>query len=1103
MKSPLQLLFLSVALLATTSIAPATAAPVIAVPRFTQPGAGQVYYFLLTDRFANGDRANDNGGIAGGPEASGFDPGRIGYFHGGDFAGLTAKLDYIKGLGATVVWVTPPFRNKPMQLGSAGYHGYWILDFLHVDPHLGTDAEFKEFVRQAHARGLKVCLDIVINHTADVIKYEGGRVDYVPHARVPYRDAAGRPFDPGAVAYNGLNSPDAFPALSAAKSFAYVPFVPPDEAQAKNPAWLNDPVYYHNRGNSTFAGESALDGDFVGLDDVFTEEPAVVRGFIDIYEHWMDEFGVDGFRIDTARHVNLEFWQAFAPAIRAHARAAGEPGFIQFGEVANGTGDVGLLSEFSTVAPLDASLDFGFMGAAIDYVSKGQPATVLAAMFDRDDLYTDHDSNEQSAPTFLGNHDAGRFGYFLQRDNPRATPAELVALTRLGHALLFAVRGQPVIYYGDEQGMIGRGGGDMQAREDMFASQSPDFRDAPLLDTSRTGADDKFDPEHPLYRFIHALATLRASTPALNRGALVVRRTDQPAIFAVSRFDRNERLEFLAAFNNSRTETVTALVPTSQASGAALHRVTAPGVELPVADDILTADARGRVQVTLGPLGFALWRADHVLPDPAQAPGIAFATPGDGAVLAFPTRQLDGNIMVERQELRAEVSGSDGLAEVTFLLQRASRPGEFELLGVDDAPPYRVYWAPPPDLAPGEELSFFATVDDLRGHRASAQIGGLTIDAATAALLTANLPSFGTHGGKTPRITTQPTPSLSVDLGQPINLAVVAAGSGSLEYQWLQDGREIPGATASTLHIAKASAAWSGRYRVLVHGLIGTTLSDECAVTVNPATAGRVERLPQIISHQLADRRVDVWLPPGYDAHAELRYPVLYMHDGQNLFDPATSYGGTAWEADQALCRLVAAGKARPAIIVGVWNTPARFAEYMPQKATTQAAMDQLAAQFHFAPAPLQSDAYLRYLVTELKPVIDRTYRTAPGRADTFVMGSSMGGLISAYALVEYPEVFGGAACVSTHWPAGDGSVIDYLAGHLPRPGTHKFYFDYGTATLDAQYEPYQQRMDAIMRHAGYAEGRDWITRKYPGAEHSEKSWRARVEVPLEFLLGR
>jgi predicted alpha/beta superfamily hydrolase len=152
--------------------------------------------------------------------------------------------------------------------------------------------------------------------------------------------------------------------------------------------------------------------------------------------------------------------------------------------------------------------------------------------------------------------------------------------------------------------------------------------------------------------------------------------------------------------------------------------------------------------------------------------------------------------------------------------------------------------------------------------------------------------------------------------------------------------------------------------------------------------------------------------------------------------------------------------------------------------------------------ASIRSDAYLKFIVEELKPFVDRTYRTRPDRAHTSVMGSSMGGLISAYALCEYPEIFGGAGCVSTHWPTGDGAVIDYLAQHLPKPGTHKLWFDYGTATLDAQYEPYQVRMDMVMQAAGYTPGRDWITRKFEGAEHSEKSWRDRLDLPLKFLLG-
>ena len=268
MKFPrFRLVLFWVCVILATTVRAASPAPLVSVPRFTHQGAGQVFYFVLTDRFANGSAANDTGGFPGGPDQSGFDPTRISHYHGGDFVGLISKLDYIKQLGVTAVWITPPFRNKPMQTGTAGYHGYWILDFLHIDPHLGTDAEFQEFVTQAHARGLKVCLDIVINHTADVIQLQGD-YSYRDRTSSPYRDAAGKAFDERAVAYNGLNEPGVFPKLSAQVSFPYIPTVPEAEARAKNPEWLNDVTLYHNRGNSTFQGENSLYGDFVGLDDV-------------------------------------------------------------------------------------------------------------------------------------------------------------------------------------------------------------------------------------------------------------------------------------------------------------------------------------------------------------------------------------------------------------------------------------------------------------------------------------------------------------------------------------------------------------------------------------------------------------------------------------------------------------------------------------------------------------------------------------------------------------------------------------------------------------------------------------------------------------------
>ena len=212
----------------------------VTVPRPSHPGAGQVVYFVLTDRFANGSTANDTGGILGGSEVSGFDPAQISHYHGGDFIGLTSKLDYIKGLGATAIWITPPFRNKAMQAGSAGYHGYWILDFTSIDPHLGTEADFRNFVGQAHKRGLKVYLDIVVNHTADVIKYKDGSTAYINLVTTPYSDTAGKTFDPHQVAYNGVGPDKAFPRLSPETSFPHVPIVSEDDAHAKTPDWRND-----------------------------------------------------------------------------------------------------------------------------------------------------------------------------------------------------------------------------------------------------------------------------------------------------------------------------------------------------------------------------------------------------------------------------------------------------------------------------------------------------------------------------------------------------------------------------------------------------------------------------------------------------------------------------------------------------------------------------------------------------------------------------------------------------------------------------------------------------------------------------------------------
>lgn len=289
------------------------------------------------------------------------------------------------------------------------------------------------------------------------------------------------------------------------------------------------------------------------------------------------------------------------------------------------------------------------------------------------------------------------------------------------------------------------------------------------------------------------------------------------------------------------------------------------------------------------------------------------------------------------------------------------------------------------------------------------------------------------------------------------------------------------------------------------------------SVPVPEVAQGRIVRLADFPSRHLAARHLDIWLPPGYSA--QRRYAVLYMHDGGMLFDARHSWNGQEWGVDEAASELLAAGLVRDFMVVGVHNGgPRRHSEYFPQRplaALPPAARRRVMAAERdpgvplFA-APLQSDLYLRFLVEELKPHIDANFPTLPGPQHTFVMGSSMGGLISMYAALEYPQVFGGAACLSTHWPgimpADDNPMpaafYDYMREHLPAPGPLRLYFDHGTATLDAHYPPLQRQVDAIMRARGYGPAH-WQTRVFPGAAHDEAAWRARLHHPLRFLLGR
>lgn len=541
----------------------------------TRPPEEDIVYFMLPDRFENGDTSNDTGGFPGGKYDHGFDPTHKGFYNGGDLTGLTARLDYIKGMGATAIWLGPIYKNKPVQGGpgqeSSGYHGYWITDFTSVDPHLGTNAELKTFVEQAHARGMKVYLDIITNHTADVISYrECHDESYTGSDKVTdgckYRSVADYPYTTrggvtGAPINDGFmgdedhhQTVENFAKLTN-PDYAYTPYVPEGEENSKTPAWLNDLQYYHNRGETTFEGENSLYGDFAGLDDLFTEHPVVVEGMIDIFKGWITDYKMDGFRIDTTRHVNPNFWKQFLPAMKEHAAKEGIPNFYMFGEVYDP--DPGALARFTRVDGFDQVLDFGFQQAVFDVVSGKEGTDRFDRFLAADALYGEATKMGRTQPTFLGNHDMGRFSGMVKLENPTMGQDELLARTKLAHGLMMFMRGVPVIYSGDEQGFVSDGN-DQEARETLFPSQVAIYNDNDLIGTDATTADSNFDTDHPLYRYIAQTAAIRHAHPAFAHGEMISRLTEKRSddnttagAFAFSRFDPMTGHEYLVVANTS------------------------------------------------------------------------------------------------------------------------------------------------------------------------------------------------------------------------------------------------------------------------------------------------------------------------------------------------------------------------------------------------------------------------------------------------------------------------------------------------------------------------------------------------------------------------
>lgn len=488
-------------------------------------------YFVIPDRYKNGDTSNDRGGNDPKSDLS-FQPRSTAHFHGGDLKGLTGScsagddgLWRIKELGFTAVWVTPLVTQVEATDSGAGYHGYWGRDFLNVDPHLGSNSDFKDFSSCAKKLGLKVILDVVTNHTGDVISYLG-------------REA----------------------------------YIPKSLAQAKKPDFLNILKNYHNVGsinNCWGDGDCEKLGDFYGLDDLATENEEVVQGWAQVYGKWITEYGLSGFRVDTARHVDDQFFKRWTPLISSQAQTAGVSNFSVFGEVFD-FNPVNLI-ESVRLKKIPSVLDFPLQRAAIEYTSGYSDARVISNIFNFDDQYTSDLTSASNLVTFLGNHDMGRVGYLIQttRLNPES---ELTPRIKLAHSLLFFSRGIPTVYYGDEIGMLGSGDGkDQRARQDMFPTEIELWKTEKRAGSSPISERSGFagDESHPIAQYIKKLSEIRKLNKGLANGVMQIRYAKGPVI-VLSKYDQEENREYLVAFNSSNSVQKVTVSPTSTGTWASL-----------------------------------------------------------------------------------------------------------------------------------------------------------------------------------------------------------------------------------------------------------------------------------------------------------------------------------------------------------------------------------------------------------------------------------------------------------------------------------------------------------------------------------------------------
>jgi alpha-amylase len=664
----------------------------LAQPGADAPLATDRIYFVMTDRYANGDPSNDTGGVSGGRSVTGYDPTSTAWFHGGDFKGLTGGctdpvhgLARIKNLGFNAIWVTPAVVNQVSQGDSGGYHGYWGLDFTKVDPHLGTDADFADFTSCAHSLGMKVILDVVVNHTGDIIQPEGGGT----YDGAPYRDCHGKVFDP--AKYVGKST---FPCLSA-KNMPEIPLVPQGLANVKAPAWLNDVTNYHDRGDVDFSSCSQScyeQGDVFGLDDLFTEKPVVVNGLIQIYSDWITRYKLDGFRVDTARHLNAGFWRLWIPKMIAAAKSVGVNDFQIFGEVP--ITDTVEQSTYVRNRGLPSVLDFPFQDAVAGYASGGSSAVAVLHRMQDDDYYRVPGGADPTPPTFLGNHDMGRAAFEISQQGSGLTGDALLQHTMLGYDLLYLLRGAPVVYYGDEVGMIGTGG-DQAARQDMFPTQVPDWQTQPRIGSPPIGTGSSFDvTTNPIELELKQLGALRDANPALSTGWTIVRHA-KGGLLAVSRIDPATKREYLEVFDNGADAgNVSVTTATPSSTWTPLLGGGAP----------LSSDAAGTLTVPVPAVGAVLLEAASAIPD--HAAGV-------------PKLVVKGDDLSNLWAATATVAGT-GPVSVAFAVLRAGSH-TWQRLDVDTSPPYRGF-IDPAKFGKNERVQVVAIARALDGSTAVSKV---------------------------------------------------------------------------------------------------------------------------------------------------------------------------------------------------------------------------------------------------------------------------------------------------------------------------------------------------------------------------------------------